>query len=51
MRNLFLYLAVTGVIGFGFGIAATSSANSAADRIVELRAAQYCAAGITELCK
>lgn len=38
-------------IGFGAGVIASSSATSAADRIVSERSASYCAAGLQEFCK
>ena len=50
MRTFFLLFAAATVTGFGFGVAATSSAQTAADRIVESRTAQYCEAGLTEFC-
>jgi len=50
MRTFFLLSAALAVTGFGFGVAATSSAQIAADRIVESRAAQYCQAGLNEFC-
>ena len=54
MRSLFLLFTaaiVTGFgFGFGFGITATSSAQNAADLIIESRAAEYCEKGFTEFC-
>lgn len=50
MRTFLLLFAAATVTGFGFGVAATSSAQTAADRIVESRTAQYCEAGLTEFC-
>ena len=50
MRTFFFFFAAATVIGFGFGVTATSSAQSTVDRIVESRAAQYCQAGLNEFC-
>ena len=50
MRTFFLLFSAATVIGFGFGVVATSSAQNAADRIVESRIAQYCEEGFTEFC-
>ena len=50
MRTFFFFFAASTVIGFGFGVAATSSAQDTVDRIVESRAAHYCEKGFTEFC-
>ena len=50
MRTFFFFFAAATVIGFGFGVTATSSAQIAADRIVESRAAEHCQAGLNEFC-
>ena len=51
MRSFLLFFATSIVVGFGFGIAATNSAQSAAERVVDSRLAAYCEAGLTEFCK
>ena len=51
MRNFFLFTLCSVVVGFGLGVSATSSAQTAADRIVVSRTAAYCEAGLTEFCK
>ena len=48
MRTFILLFAAAAVTGFGFGIAATSAARNAADRMVEPSIAQYCEKGFTE---
>jgi len=50
MRTFFFFFAAATVIGFGFGITATSSAQSTVDRIVESRTAHYCEEGFNEFC-
>jgi len=50
MRTFILLFVFASVIGFGFGVAATSSAQKHADQIVESNDAQYCQKGFTEFC-
>jgi len=50
MRSFFLLFTAAIVTGFGFGITATSSAQNAADLIIESRSAQYCEKGFIEFC-
>ena len=48
MRTFFFFFAAATVIGFG--VTATSSAQSTVDRIVESRTAHYCEEGFNEFC-
>ena len=50
MRTFFVFFAAANVIGFGFGVATTSSAEDTVDRIVESRVAHYCERGFIEFC-
>ena len=50
MRTFFVFFAAATVIGFGFGVSTTSSAQDTVDRIVESRIAHYCEKGLIEFC-
>ena len=50
MRTFFVFFAAANVIGFGFGVSTTSSAQDTVDRIVESHVAQYCEKGLIEFC-
>ena len=50
MRSFFVLIVAAAFTGFGFGVTASTSAQSAAHRIAESRAARYCEVGLTEFC-
>ena len=48
MRTFFVLIVAAAFTGFG--VTASTSAQSAAHRIAESRAARYCEVGLTEFC-